>query len=1446
MADMNCFGQESTQPGAIGFCLGASTVSAVVLDQARRVTRVVHRNHEGNPERSFQELVDSLHADSRPMLVTGRKFRHFVNLPSISETEATEYALQHVRNGSDAGYDVVISAGAETFMAYTLNGEQRITGISTGNKCASGTGEFFLQQVRRMGLDAAGAVEKARTGSPYHVSGRCSVFCKSDCTHALNKGERIDDVTAGLCKMMAGKITDLLARIPHKRVMLVGGTSRNDVVIGFVRESVPGLDIPDEAPYFEALGAAVAAFDRGVPRPGQLLRDRSSSFRFLSPLRDHEALVTFKPPVLGVPVARRSYIIGLDVGSTTTKAVLMDREQLTICGSVYLRTNGNPVLASQACYRSLLEQIGERTVKIAAIGVTGSGRKIAGLFSGTGSVINEIIAHATAAIHFDPEVDTVFEIGGQDAKYTQVIHEVPSDYAMNEACSAGTGSFLEEAAHESLGVAVKEIADLALLGKRPPNFSDQCSAFISSDIKNATHEGFSREDILAGLVYSIGFNYLNRVKGNRPVGKKIFMQGGVCYNRAVPLAVAGILRREIVVPPEPGLMGALGVALEVKKRMDQGLIAEEQFDLSTLTHRTIEYRKPFICAGGKEKCDLKCSINRIEIGGEIHPFGGACNRYYNQRTDQLPDETGLNLVAFRNKLMFNRPATGTRVRAGVSRSFFTQRLFPLYHEFFAALGIDVVLPDRVHEEAFNRQTSSMCFPGEVSLGLVDNLLDKEPDFLFLPHVKELFVEGGDHRPWFCSTCLLSQGEPFIVQGAFQDRLGRVRVLAPTLNFNGGWEKAEKGFVAMAGELGVGRRQAAHAFRRGIAAQMQFERTCREEGAKALAELRADPSRIGIVLFGRSYNSLSPEANKGIPKKITSRGYLIIPYEMIPYMDVPMNPEYGEYMHWEAGQRILKAAEFVSRDPQLFGLFVTNFLCAPDSFIIQYFRRTMGAKPNLILELDAHTADAGLNTRIEAFLDIVRNYRGLKEAPRRPGADGFRLARISMENKGNFYIDSAGTRVPLRHPSVRLILPSMGDLGTKLAASACERFGIHTSDLPQGDSEVLHVGRSVATGKECLPYMIVAGSILKYVEARPDDERTVVFMPKASGYCRFGQYHVALNYLARDRKIRNLAMLSLGMEENWAGMGPGFSVRLWKSALLSDIMGDVRSAIWALAEDPEEGMRVLEEEVSVYCDLLSGAGKAPFYRSLEESVARLSRIPLRCSLDEVAQIALTGEIYIRQDRFSNFEMVRKLSDRGFVVKTAPIHEWVYYANYLIKNGLTKPDFTLPGYIEFFVSDKVQVRIEKRIKSIFAASGLYEPEMIDIEDTLRYMRPLIGKEVTGEAELISGLVLRDALNHYAGVISVGPFGCMQTRFAEAITEPVANAAAKKEAWLRVGREPDFDGNGERIPFLTIESDGNPFPQLLEARFENFCIQAGRVAEKQKKRLTTARESESSGVR
>ncbi|MEA1936313.1 MAG: BadF/BadG/BcrA/BcrD ATPase family protein, partial [Thermodesulfobacteriota bacterium] len=273
---------------SLGICIGATTLSTVGLltDRDNRIstTDIFIEPHNGNPQNTFLKILSELNIDSySKVAVTGRKFRHFINLSSISEPEAVETALLHL-NGEGKHFNAIVSAGGETFMVYALGKDGRITSVQTGNKCASGTGEFFLQQIRRMGIPLKEAINIAQTEEPYMVSGRCSVFCKSDCTHATNKGVPKGRVAAGLCQMMAGKVLEIIKQIPREDILIIGGTSQNSVMIDYLEREITNLVVPKEAPYFEALGCALWALNNETvpfPETENLFKSEQDPFFYL-------------------------------------------------------------------------------------------------------------------------------------------------------------------------------------------------------------------------------------------------------------------------------------------------------------------------------------------------------------------------------------------------------------------------------------------------------------------------------------------------------------------------------------------------------------------------------------------------------------------------------------------------------------------------------------------------------------------------------------------------------------------------------------------------------------------------------------------------------------------------------------------------------------------------------------------------------------------------------------------------------------------------------------------------------------------------------------------------------------------------------------------------------------------------------------------------------------
>ena len=1444
----------------LGLCLGASTISIAQLACAPDtsgtapridVTGFATHAHEGDPKRTLVKALEQLDLNAFDRIAaTGRRFRKFVRLSSIPEPEAVELAYRFVRPPG-IRCPAIVSAGGETFMVYVLDGAGRINNVLTGNKCASGTGEFFLQQLRRMNVPLTEAARWAAVEKPHHVSGRCSVFCKSDCTHATNKGVPKPKVTAGLCKMMADKVLELLKKVEKRNIMVTGGTARNQMMIDYLRGEIPGLVVPELAPCFEAVGAALWAVENAtLPFPGmdRLFATEAASFDRLPALGDFEHMVTFKSVDRSPARPGDRCILGLDVGSTTTKAVLLRTSDNAILADIYLRTNGDPVGASRQCYHGIVRQVLETTtlggISVVGLGVCGSGRQIAGLHALTDGIINEIIAHSTAAVYFDPGVDTLFEIGGQDAKYTYITNAVPSDYAMNEACSAGTGSFLEESALETLGLRMEDIADVALKGSSPPNFNDQCAAFIASDIKNAIHEGVEHENIVAGLVYSICMNYTNRVKGNRPVGGKIFMQGGVCYNRAVPLAMAALVGKPIIVPPEPGLMGAFGVALEVKERIRSGLMRETPFDLQTLADREVRYGKSFTCRGGGEACDRRCEVNMVEVDGKKHPFGGACNRYYNLRQNIRHDTANLDLVHLRQELVFNKfgiapvkkNAEPQRKRIGINRSFLVNSYYPLYSTFFDELGFDIQVPDAPSRRGIDRRGAAFCYPVELAHGFFHALLDVDdpPDAIFLPHFKAVPASDGNARS---EVCPLVQGETYYLKTTFGDELAALartgtRLLTPLIDMQAGLNAAKKPLIETARALGAGRRKSEAAFLKAIARQEACMAEMRSLGLRVLAELEKDPDRIAVVLFGRPYNAYVEEAHMGIPRKLASRGVWVLPLDFLP-LDAERSKR---HMYWGMGQLILKGARFVRQHPQLFGTYITNFSCGPDSFVIGYFREIMGRKPSLTLELDSHTADAGLETRIEAFLDVLTAYRQLQPggSESRPGArQPIVPAKTVLDNGTPGVVTSGGNFLPMTDSRVTILFPSMGRIATESLSALFRGAGFRAVAHPPADEKILKIGRANTSCKECLPLILTTGTLLSYINnGKRPDEILVYFMATGSGPCRFGQYAVFMEDLVKKMALPNVALLSLTSDDGYAGMDGEFHKKAWWAIVVSDIVEDIRAMILANAEDPRAGIEVFEEQWGQIQEEIQRQGKPGNgdFSSLEKQLARSAegfrQIPMKRHPDEVPRISLVGEIFVRRDALSRQYITERLAEKGFATVCSPVAEWMNYTDWLVRQDGFNGKLNFRKKFGLMLKQRVTARYESRINAVLAESGLVHAEPVHIPAIIRNASPYVDPAHSGEAILTVGSAISEIVTHACGVIAIGPFGCMPNRMSEAILSEVMTRRAKLatapgDRRLRAALEGTED-----LPFLAIESDGSPFPQLITAKLEAFCLRAERL--------------------
>ena len=1401
---------------SFGINVGSSSLKMALLD-GDEVLWSVALPHDGDFKSAIARAFEGRSAPAGVRaLVAGNEGRELFAVNNTIEPLCVEAALRATGQRVDA----VVSMGGEDLVVYAVDAGGTIVNNFSGNKCASGTGEFFKQQLARMDmtLDDVSRISPQARALP--LSTRCSVFMKSDCTHRLNKREATkDDIVLSLSLVMATKVVDFLkrAKVEEGRVMLCGGTTRNPHILRFMRELAPSVEfvVPAQAPWFEAYGAAILARESGspLPRPERLLRRGEVKFDAIEGFDGARDKVTYFEGRTGKAVAGRSYVLGVDGGSTTTKACLVDMETDEVVASHYGRTHGDPVRALKLCVeeirKKVREDLGEGSIRIPLAATTGSSREILGVFLETPGVYNEIIAHAAGTTHFSKDVDTIFEIGGQDAKYVLLKNGVPIDYAMNEACSAGTGSFLEESAAGDLNIrSAAEIGDIALLSKAPLKFGEHCSAFINSDIRKAVQQGATREDITAGIVCSIVANYLNRVVGNRTIGRSVFLQGGVAKNKAVPLAFATLLGKPILVPPSPELMGAFGVALLARQKAREGLLAEGGYELDEILGREIVYESVFAC----KACANLCPIQVLLVSGHKYMFGGRCNKYANMRK-KVEDRGAVDWVAERSELMFSKcapdPATFVARRPitiGIPRCFSVHTLYPFYSRLFHELGVKTFLSEDVDHEGVARAESTYCFPAEIAHGAVQDAWTRRPDFIFLPHFRDMpSYEEKVHA----NFCPITQALPYYIGKAFPD-IPAERLLPVVVSFKFGKKKAFEHFRAMGERLGVGEAEMAAAFDKACEAQDEYFRRASELGRRALDAARA-ADRPVIALLGRPYNAFTAEANMGIPRKFLTRGYSIIPFDFLPFEDETIYAN----MYWYYGQQDLKAASVVKEEPNLHVAYVSNFSCAPDSFILHYIKWMMGQKPFLVLELDSHSADAGIDTRIEAFLDIIEGYRAKRsEIGEERYDNGLRFV-----NDGRSPLHVRDERTGERHElfgnkKVKLLLSNMGELSTELMAAVLRGIDVNAEALPVATGATIRLARSHASGKECVPSHIVLGSALQFFSSPGyrKDEIYLLFVPITTGPCRTGQYFVFYENLFRDLRLENVVVVTLSADNSYNEFGPDFSRNMWFTLAIGDYMKDVQNVLRACAADPKaavewfsrswkELMGLAERDVRKLVPALRGVAR------------EAASIPLARRPAEAPKVLVVGEIYVRRDDFAVDELVGLFSSKGIIAKVSGICEWIHYLDFVREYDLRKRLGLLPRWRRPFseparkllvlrIEEAWKHHVERRIIAALEPSGLLPESPHDMRKIMaNTSEHFVNHELNSEIAVSSGVAATAMQDGYSGIVNISPFACLIGRVIEGLFTP----------WAR-----------ERgYPAISVEVDGNQLPPGLVNKLNIFMV-------------------------
>ncbi|MDA8123242.1 MAG: acyl-CoA dehydratase activase [Deltaproteobacteria bacterium] len=861
----------------------------------------------------------------------------------------------------------------------------RIQDYDTNGDCAAGTGSFIDQQAHRMRLsveEVGDMVVRAATSA--RIAGRCSVFAKSDMIHAQQKGFGPGEILKGLCDAVARNFKSSInkGKDPLPKVALAGGLFANQGVVRAIHDAF-GFGSGDVVvsrgfAHFSAIGAALASAEipegarktgAAVPYVAESAGETGVVFPFLPPLST-ENVVFLRDRIAPVPriEGRPEVFLGIDVGSVSTNFALVDWEG-NLLKEIYVRTQGRPVQVVTDGLADLREEFGD-SVRIRGVGTTGSGRELIGELVGADTVQDEITAHKTGSTFigrrfFDQPVDTIFEIGGQDAKFIGLENGIVVDFAMNDACAAGTGSFLEEQA-ERLGIRIKgEFAELALSSKAPIRMGERCTVFMEQDLNNYLQQGAEKVDLVAGLAYSVVINYLNRVVRGRRIGETIYFQGGTAYNDAVAAAFTHVLGKKVIVPPHNGVIGAIGMALLARDKVKA--IGEHTrfrgFDLRKVDYR----RREFVCKG----CSNVCDMQEILVDGARTYWGDKCSEKYRKaaRTDARPviDDLSARRGEYLDRLA-EGGVEGPRGVIGYPRAMYYFERFPFWKAFLATVGFGVKVSPRtdkaIAREGLELTVAEPCYPIQVAHGHVASLLRDGIDFLFVPNVINSETEHTHTESHFCPW---GQTLPFVLGAVPKwEKELRQKLLSPTVRFRDGEKYVVEDLFECFGPLGLSRREIRDGIRAGYAEQRKFHEFLMSLGAVA-TDVVDQAGANAIVLLGRPYNLYDRDINLNIPAKLRDQyGANVIPVDFLPVDDIDIR-DIHDNMFWNYGRKIIAAARWCRTRPKYHLIYITNFKCGPDSFIRHFITRA-SESPHLCLQFDGHGNDAGYMTRCEAYLD----------------------------------------------------------------------------------------------------------------------------------------------------------------------------------------------------------------------------------------------------------------------------------------------------------------------------------------------------------------------------------------------------------------------------------------------------------------------------------------------
>jgi len=1424
--------KESQVPGPgglyMGIDIGSVSLNIAVIDDSRNLLASVYERTNAQPIPVLAEALRGLkarfpHVDGAVSTGSARVLVSDIlgidrENEILSQAKAVAWFHPEARTVIEIG-------GQDSKLIFmerdTGNAKPYVADHALNEICAAGTGSFLDQQARCLGISIDGQFGDLvlRSKRPATIAGRCSVFAKSDMIHLQQEGTPIEDILAGLCHALARNYVSNLGkgRRFERPVVFQGGVAANAGVVRAL-EDVLGLEpgqliIPRNFGIMGAIGAAMTAGEASARTPLDMDVALDSLTRFMAEghrrqaqghlrrLRDREAVDCSRCGVVAVaPAAGRRGYLGIDVGASSVNVVVLAPDKSLMAKS-YLLKEGDPIESVKKALREVADGLGAE-VQIDRVGVTGSGRRFVGDFVGADVVVNEITAQARATLDIDSSVDTIIEIGGQDSKYIRLKNGAVVDFEMNKVCAAGTGSFLQEQAARLDVDIVDEFSGCAFRSESPADLGTRCTVFMESDLIHHQQVGSPKEDLLAGLSYSVANNYIEKVVGNKRIGRSVYFQGGVAANRSVAAAFENILDREITVPENHEVTGAIGAALVAMERGSEAS-GRSRFAGFDLKDRACEVES-FQC----QHCSNHCEIKKVSVGGEFTSFyGGICDRY--EVAGSGPASIGQqpalghggggeppavpDLFAEREQMLMRYyrevEASPGSPTLGIPRILMFYEQFPLWAAFFGELGVRVILSDKSNTRLVHRGLQEVlaetCYPLKVAYGHILDLIDKGVNCVFLPAVMDLDKTRADVNRSY--NCPYIQGVPFIMKAAFE---GRVRFLSPSLFMAAEKGNLESQMMRVGNELGRDRKQVRSAIAAGLQAQEEFDRLRLERGQDILDGL--GPEDRAVVVIGKPYNVHDPALNLNVFKKLRKLGITAIPFDLLPLSSAEL-PRWYSNLVWKNEQNLLRSAMIARANPSLHPIMITNYGCGPDAFFAKYLEDTMVDDPYLVLEVDEHSGDAGVVTRLEAFADTLDRPTGQPEPAEQEDLSVVGARHVLSVLRPSRKIKELERTLYMSYVSGH----------SDVWAAAFQSVGIDARVMPRPDDMSEELGRKHVSSKECHPYLVTTGDMVKMVQSDGfDPDRSAFVMLNFDGSCRLSQYGLSQKLVLKRLGLGHVPVVapitSIRYDEATRMFGNRWAMRVWNGWLAVDVLTKKLLHIRPYEQNQGETERTYEQAIQ---DIADGTLRGGFREKLDRSIAAMDAVPVK--QDDRPVIGVVGEFYSCMNSWANNDIIKVMESLGAEVRYGPstTDYLVYFNEVYPRTYLSRGEYLASMY--FYLRRRWFMARKRNIERMLGEDIYDACRVPAVAERVKTAAPYVTDDIDPVITVNMSKAEDYALRGCGGIANLIVLNCLYGTLCTAI-------------YKKLQRDRG------RIPMLTITYEGLK-PTNEQTRIEAFVHQA-----------------------